>query len=300
MTDDSEAVLTPVSPGTALATDTVSGSLNPVPSTTGPFALGTSQISWSATDAAGNTAQARHAHAALQRLPEVGEVSRAAHVVEDHPGKIEVRVETLESINQGGGAAGHALGVDDEDDRGPRPFGHLGRGTGVTPSVIPVIEPHDPFDQGNVSACRRPGESVHVVGAGEHPAVQVPADRAGDAGVVAGVDEVRPDLERRHATPPPAKRGHEAQRDRCLAAAAFRSGNDEPFDDDLLKSKKPSLKNLVSGKLNLCRRQADVRMRGTGCKNFVTTATHGFQKAKLSFLIKSSFFLLTNPRRENE
>ena len=55
---EASAVLTPVSSGTALATDTVSGSLNAVPSTTGPFALGTSQISWAATDAAGNTGMA--------------------------------------------------------------------------------------------------------------------------------------------------------------------------------------------------------------------------------------------------
>lgn len=49
---------TPVSLGTATATDLVDGSVTVTPSTTGPFPLGATTITWSATDAHGNTGTA--------------------------------------------------------------------------------------------------------------------------------------------------------------------------------------------------------------------------------------------------
>jgi len=50
--------LTPVDLGTATAVDAVSGTLVPTPSPAGPFPLGTTVVTWSATDAAGNTGSA--------------------------------------------------------------------------------------------------------------------------------------------------------------------------------------------------------------------------------------------------
>jgi hypothetical protein len=49
---------TPVALGTATATDNVDGAITPTPSTTGPFPVGTTTITWSATDNAGNTGTA--------------------------------------------------------------------------------------------------------------------------------------------------------------------------------------------------------------------------------------------------
>jgi hypothetical protein len=49
---------TAVSLGTATATDLVDGTLTPTPSDTGPFAVGTTTVTWSATDAHGNTGTA--------------------------------------------------------------------------------------------------------------------------------------------------------------------------------------------------------------------------------------------------
>ncbi len=55
---EATATLTPVSLGLATAVDDVDGALTPTPDTSGPFALGTTSVIWSATDAAGNTGTA--------------------------------------------------------------------------------------------------------------------------------------------------------------------------------------------------------------------------------------------------
>ena len=58
VTVEATGVTTPVGLGTASATDLVDGSLVPAADNTGPFALGTYTITWSSTDAAGNTGTA--------------------------------------------------------------------------------------------------------------------------------------------------------------------------------------------------------------------------------------------------
>jgi fibronectin type 3 domain-containing protein len=57
-TVEATALLTPVSLGTATATDLVDGSLTATASPTGPFARGTHTITWTATDSHGNSATA--------------------------------------------------------------------------------------------------------------------------------------------------------------------------------------------------------------------------------------------------
>lgn len=58
ITKEASALLTPVNLGIATAIDIVDGTLNPQPSTIGPFALGTHTIIWIVKDASGNTTTA--------------------------------------------------------------------------------------------------------------------------------------------------------------------------------------------------------------------------------------------------
>lgn len=69
--------LTAVSLGTAVASDVLDGSLSATASNTGPFAIGTSEVTWSATDAAGNLGTATQT---IRILPivEVVALGRAA------------------------------------------------------------------------------------------------------------------------------------------------------------------------------------------------------------------------------
>ena len=55
---EATAPLTPVTLGTATATDIVDGTLTATPDKTGPFAIGTHTITWTATDASNNTSTA--------------------------------------------------------------------------------------------------------------------------------------------------------------------------------------------------------------------------------------------------
>lgn len=57
-TVEASSPLTSVSLGTATASDNVDGSVPVSPNTTGPFAVGTHPVVWTATDSAGNTAKA--------------------------------------------------------------------------------------------------------------------------------------------------------------------------------------------------------------------------------------------------
>jgi len=58
ITTEATAVLTPVTLGTATATDDVDGALTPTADQSGPFAVGTHTITWCATDTAGNIGSA--------------------------------------------------------------------------------------------------------------------------------------------------------------------------------------------------------------------------------------------------
>jgi hypothetical protein len=112
--------------------------------------------------------------------------------------------------------------------------------------------------------------------------------------MVAGVDEVRPDLEGRHGKPPSAKGGDEAQRDRGFAAAAFRPGNDEPFDGDLLKCKKPSLRKLGFGAIEIVAH----RCRPSAGKTVMREPHQPQGKARV--LSGPADLLLTDAQRKDE
>ncbi len=58
ITTETTALQTPVTLGTASATDDVDGPLTPTADQSGPFSIGTHSVTWSATDAAGNTGTA--------------------------------------------------------------------------------------------------------------------------------------------------------------------------------------------------------------------------------------------------
>jgi hypothetical protein len=58
VTVEAEGPFTPVDLGTATATDPEDGPVTPAPDSTGPFPVGTTVVTWSATDAAGNTGTA--------------------------------------------------------------------------------------------------------------------------------------------------------------------------------------------------------------------------------------------------
>ena len=59
------------------------------------------------------------------------------------------------------------------------------------------------------------------------PAIQIDGGATGDQPVIAGIDEVRTDLEGGHGESAPHERRHEPQGDGGLSGTAVRSGDDD-------------------------------------------------------------------------
>ena len=66
---EATALLTPINLGTSTANDLVDGSMTPIASPAGPFAVGTHTITWSATDNAGNTGTATQTVTVVDTTP---------------------------------------------------------------------------------------------------------------------------------------------------------------------------------------------------------------------------------------
>ena len=116
--------------------------------------------------------------------------------------------------------------VDHQHDRRPEQPGHVRR-RAVPVGEAPVEQPHHAFDDRHLGARRAvPEQRRDPVLADQHR-VQVPARPPGGQGVVAGVDVVGADLERRHGGTAPAQRGRQPGRDRRLPAPRRRCRDDQ-------------------------------------------------------------------------
>ena len=174
----------------------------------------------------GQAAQDGDRAGVLQRLSQVVEMPRAANAVEDHPGQPEFRVKMLKAVHQRGHASGHGRGIDQQNDRQPQPFGHLGRTAGLGFAVIAVKGAHHAFHQPDVHVLHGAGKTGPVIVLAQHPAVQVVRGGSGDGRVMARIDEIGTDLE---APDPPTalmQGRQQTQRQRGLSHPAVRPGDD--------------------------------------------------------------------------
>ena len=147
-------------------------------------------------------------------------VPRRPGLVEDDARDVEARVERAQPVNDSRNAPARRGDVDDEDDRRLCEPSDVSRRGETVRAESTVEKAHDTFDDGNV---RR----VRLVGPGEqkrrdafltlHPRIEVAPDAPRGERVVAGVDEVRADLGRRHVQPARGQRGHDTDADRRLA-----------------------------------------------------------------------------------
>ena len=172
----------------------------------------------------------QHRYAGMfTRLAQHLVVASRADAVEDHPRQPHALVEGRKAVQQRGDAVALSAGIHDEDHRSPEHRGHLGRGavggTGGGRTDAAVEQTHhalDDRDVGVVAAVPEQGSDQRVT---DENRIQVAAGASRRQPVIAGVDEVRPHLERRHSAAGRAQRAHQAGRHRGLAAARGGSGN---------------------------------------------------------------------------
>ncbi len=149
--------------------------------------------------------------------------------VEDHPGDPHRRVEGRESVQQGGDAVALAAGVDHQHHRRPQESGDLGRRasrySGHLALDAAVEQAHDALDDSDVgTGAAMPVQRADQLLADEHW-VEVAARPPGGQGVIARVDEIGTDLERRHRVAGLAQRTHQTRCHRGLPAARCRRGD---------------------------------------------------------------------------
>ena len=162
------------------------------------------------------------------RLGQPGPVPRRARLVGDHAGQADRRLELGESLDRGRQAAGRAVGIDDQNDRGAEQQGDFGGAAFQRRRRRPVEQAHDAFDHGQVGVRGGPGEELPHVVAGSHPGVEVVAGPARSPRQVGGIEEIGADLEGLHAQALAAERADQADRQRSLADAAAGSGDYQP------------------------------------------------------------------------
>ena len=101
----------------------------------------------------------------------------------------------------------------------------VGRGAGAVGGA--VEQAHDAFAHQQIAAAaallEQPGQGLEA----HRPRVDIVGRPAGGDGVEGGVDIVRADLERADGHAPPAQGREHAQRDRGLAGAGGRGGDDD-------------------------------------------------------------------------
>ncbi len=152
-------------------------------------------------------------------------MASAADPVEDDAGEVQTRIEVDEPLDQGGGAARLAGGVDHQQHRDVEPAGDLGARAFVAVAAGAVEQSHHPLDDRRLCSRAAAGEDLAHRRLAAHPAVEVARGAAAHPGVVARVDKVGAHLEGgdRHAAAPQG--GHQRQGDGGLAVAAGRRGD---------------------------------------------------------------------------
>ena len=163
-----------------------------------------------------------------QRLAQQRGVGLAADAVEDHARDVHVGVERAIAVDDRRDRARHRGRVDDQHDRCMEQLRHVGGRGQLAPPGCAVIEPHHTLDDGDVRAVRAVVEQRRDELRAGQERVEVATRAAGRERVVAGVDEVRADLERRRLVAALGERGDQPAGDGRLARAGARARDDDP------------------------------------------------------------------------
>ena len=101
-------------------------------------------------------------------------------------------------MNNGGGASRHSVRIDYEDQRQIEPFRHFGSATFIGFSVEAIVQAHDAFDDRHILFTHSTDKQLLIGLARQHPSIEIVGANAGSDFMEAGIDEVRPNLERLH------------------------------------------------------------------------------------------------------
>ncbi len=151
-------------------------------------------------------------------------MASATHVIENHPGQPDVRIELGEPLDKSRSTGRHAARIDHQHHRSTADSGYLGTAPLQGGGPEAIEEPHDRLDHSHISGSGMQTEGFRHERLRAHPTIQVDGNPAACHAMVTGIDEIRPALEGRDHQSPPSERGHDGQGDGGLAAATLGSG----------------------------------------------------------------------------
>ena len=180
-----------------------------------------------APDDAEHRQSQRHQCVAEQHL-----VTGAADAVENDSCQLHRRIQRGKSVNNGSHRLAHGRRIHHQNHRCIDELGHVGGGRWGA-ITGPVEQTHHPLHNQYVAPMGGPSgqwtNGLHTA----HPGIKIAARAAGGQGVVAGVDEVRAHLGRRHPHSSRGQGGHQSGGHRSFAHAGVCSRDDETGTEDV-------------------------------------------------------------------
>ena len=151
----------------------------------------------------------------------------ARDLVEDDAGNPDARIVELAAERDGARRLRLSGDVDDEHDRPAEQRGDIGAGAGMAfPAGNPVEQPHRAFGDDDVRSLGRCAGDAGKQRVGHGVAVEIGAGCAGRSRMEGRVDIVRPAFQTAHGKPAADQRPLQAERDRGLAGAGARRGDE--------------------------------------------------------------------------
>src|SRR5216683_3537590 len=119
----------------------------------------------------------------------------SSNAVRDHSCDAYLWIEVLKSQHHCGCTARHGPRIDDQHDGCLEELCNLGSTSHVAGATLAIIEPHDPFDHGDLSRGSSHTKNVQHPAGWHHPGIQVIAGAGCGQGEMGRVDIVRTNFE---------------------------------------------------------------------------------------------------------
>lgn len=164
----------------------------------------------------------------LQSLPQQLLMPIRSNLVEDHPPDPHPGVPRSKPMHKSSNRPRLRRGIDHQHHRRPQKLRDLSGGPQLPFPTSPVEQPHDPFDNGDVTPKGPMREQRPDQLRPTEISVKIPPHPPGGERVIPGIDVIRPHFVRGHGKPPRGERGHQPRGNGGLATPGRGSGNDHP------------------------------------------------------------------------
>src|SRR5579859_5825819 len=161
------------------------------------------------------------------RLLQEPQVPLAASSVQYHPKYLQISVEVLKTLNDGGNTAGCHRSIEHQQNGKVQLLGNFSAAALFAGAGNSIEQSHHGFGHCDIGSLAAMTENF-AIGLGiEHPRIQIARDAAANVRVMRRIDEIGSALESLHSQAAPSERPDQSQRQCSLAAAGCRTRHHE-------------------------------------------------------------------------